>query len=262
VPCDPADASRFAASTPSSLGASPARSSSRGSGRAILPMMAKEKAPERSTVPSEATVMTVTITVPPQVRRRPLRERVRGIGVLHRPRTALAVALGLAAQGALIATAMQSSRTRAHAQDSERAAIAAAFGYPYPPRCLTVTISASNPDYARVTVARRKGCGRYHGYVNASFHQVVGMWRLVLDEGQLFVANGLLTACRAGRAGCARSGGTSGGKGSQSRTVGSGKVAAEFRYRLGCLSLAIALHDPRFARAEFDRTVCTRAQAR
>jgi hypothetical protein len=61
----------------------------------------------------------------------------------------------------------------------------------------------SNPDYARVTVDHTSGCGRYHGYINASFHRVDGMWRLVLDEGQLFVANGLLTACRAGRVRCA-----------------------------------------------------------
>ena len=62
--------------------------------------------------------------------------------------------------------------------------------------------STSNPEYARAAVDRTKGCGRYHGYLNASLDRVDGTWRLVLDEGQLFVPNSLFTPCRPGPAGC------------------------------------------------------------
>jgi hypothetical protein len=230
-------------------------------------MMAKEKTPERSIAPSR---VTVTITVPPPVRGRPFRERLADIGLLHRARTAGAAALAVGGLGAIIAIALpqgsqtgrsaglQGSRTSgvvrmrpAHARGAEKAAIAAAFGYPYPLRCLTITIAAGNPDYARANVDRTNGCGRYRGYVNASFHRVDGTWRLVLDEGQLFVPNALLIPCQGG---CTRAG----REGSRSRTAGSRGVRAAYAYPLGCLSIAIALVDPRFARADFDRTICRR----
>jgi len=84
---------------------------------------------------------------------------------------------------------------------AERAAIAAALGYPYPLRCLRITVAAGSPDYARVNVERPDGCGRYRGYLNATLHRIGGSWRLVLDEGQLFVPNSRLapTAPPAGR---------------------------------------------------------------
>jgi hypothetical protein len=230
--------------------------------RAILPLMGQERTPERSIAPADVTVLMVTVTVVPPVRDRSLRRRLTGFGVLHGARIALAVALALAALGAIIAAELQSSRTsrpvgarRGQAHDAARAAIAAAFGYPYVLRCLTITISASDPDYARANVDRTNGCAHYRGYINASFHRVDGRWRLVLDEGQPFVPNGLLAPCRAGRAGCARASGRAGGTGSQPRTVGSG-VGAASGYALGCLSLSIALHDPRFARADFDHMIC------
>jgi hypothetical protein len=230
--------------------------------------VAKEKTPEHSVAPLDTTLVTATVTVLPPARGRPLRERLAAIGVPHGVRIALAVALVLAALGAIIATVPQSSQTsrpagsrRAQAHGAERAAIAAAFGYPYPLRCLTITISASNPDYARADADRTNGCGRYHGYLDASFHRVDGAWRLVIDEGQLFVPNSLLTPCRAGRAGCVRTGGTAGATGGQSRTLGSVEVGTPHGYPLGCLSLAIALHDPRFDRVEFDRAICMRTRA-
>jgi hypothetical protein len=65
--------------------------------------------------------------------------------------------------------------------------VAAAYGVPV--RCLGVTISSHEPDYAQAHVDRTGGCARYHGYVNASFHRIDGSWRLTLDEGQLFVPN-------------------------------------------------------------------------
>lgn len=176
--------------------------------RAILAVMAAEKTPERSIAPSE---VTVTITILPPVHGHRFEKRLAAVGVLHKAGALLGVVLALAALGMVIAIALRSNPTgrpvggrRARGQDAERAAIAAAFGYPYPHRCLTITISASNPDYARADVDRAKRCGRYHGYVNASFHRTDGTWRLVLDEGQQFVPNSLLTPCRAGRAGCAR----------------------------------------------------------
>jgi hypothetical protein len=119
------------------------------------------------------------------------------------------------------------------AQRADTAAVAAAFGYPQ--RCLSIAVSAADPDYASAHVDRTGRCTTYHGYVNASFHRADGVWRLILDEGQLFVPNSLLTPARAGPA------------------------DARSDYPLGCLSVAITLHDPRFARADFDRRLpCAR----
>lgn len=175
--------------------------------------MAKQELPKRTVVPSDVTVRAVVITVVPPVRGRALRERVAGAVVMFRARAALALSVALVALAAIVVVALQTSRTsrpagagRGQASAVERAAIAAAFGYPYPLRCLTITISPSDADYARADVDRANGCARYHGYLNASFHRVDGRWRLVLDEGQLFVPNSLLTPCRVGRAGCARDG--------------------------------------------------------
>lgn len=71
--------------------------------------------------------------------------------------------------------------------------MASAFGYPYPMRCLRITTSGA---FARAHVSRTGGCARYHGYLNATFHFIAGRWRLVLDEGQLFVPNALLVGTR------------------------------------------------------------------
>ena len=230
--------------------------------------MADDEAPRRLIAPSDVTVMRVTIEAVPPARRRPLRDRLTRTSVPHRLLAVLPVALAAAALAAIIATGQQGSRAnrpagarRAQAPEEERAAIAAAFGYPYPLRCLTITISAGNPDYARADVDRTNGCGRYHGYVNASFHRLDGTWRVVLDEGQLYVPNSLLTMCGAGRAGCARADRTAGGELRQSSPVGSGGLGAASGHRLECFSPMIALHDPRFARADFDRTMCQRVRA-
>jgi hypothetical protein len=110
-------------------------------------------------------------------------------------------------------------------------AVAAAFGYPE--RCLRISVSAGDPDFASVHVDRTGACGNYRGYVNASFHRVGGAWRLVFDEGQLFVPNSLLTPLH----------------------VGSRRGGAVSDYPLGCVGIAIALHDPRFVRPSFDRTL-------
>jgi hypothetical protein len=176
-------------------------------------VVAKDSGPERSIAPSEVTI-TVSVVRRSGVRKR--RERLAGIRVLARGGSALVLAsLGLAASALLIAIELGNSRTGRHVgsparseeRPAERAAIAAAFGVSYPLRCLRISISASDPDYARAAVDHGSGCGRYHGYLNASFHRVGGAWRLVSDEGQLFVPNSLLSACGAGHAGCAHPGG-------------------------------------------------------
>lgn len=180
--------------------------------------MAEKETPPRSPKPPE---VTVTFVLPPVRGDRP-RGRLTSV-VPRGARAAIAAGLSLAVLGTIITASLQTSRTAglagpraAQVQGAEkaaiadraaiaaRAAIAGAFGYPYPRRCLTITISPGSPDFARASVDRSAGCGRYRGYVNASFHLVDGGWRLVLDEGQLFVPNNLLSPCLAGRAGCVR----------------------------------------------------------
>jgi len=180
--------------------------------------MAEKETAARSSKPPEVTVTFVS----PPVSGHPRRKRLTDM-VPRWARNAVGAALALAALGAIIAVALQPSRTTrpagervAQVQGAEkavmadraaiaaRAAIAGAIGYPYPRRCLTITISPGIPDFARASVDRTAGCGRYRGYLNASFHLVDGGWRLVLDEGQLFVPNRLLTPCGADPAGCAR----------------------------------------------------------
>ena len=155
--------------------------------------MARDKLPRRSSGTPAATVMSVTIREVPRVRGRPRRGTHIAVGV----------ALVLISLVAIIAVAAQSNRTgrpagvgRIRVPESERQAIAAALGYPYPLRCLTITISDSIADYARANVDHTNGCARFRGYLNASLHRVDGAWRLVLDEGQLFVANSLLAPTR------------------------------------------------------------------
>jgi hypothetical protein len=152
------------------------------------------------------------------------------------------VALLTLAAAALLAGALHTSATGASrstalpARGAATGAVAAAFGYPH--RCLSITISPADPDYASAHVDRAGACARYRGYVNASFHRVEGVWRLVLDEGQLFVPNSRLTP----------------------RTAAPTAARAPSDYPAGCVSIAIALHDPRFARADFDRTLtCSRS---
>lgn len=89
---------------------------------------------------------------------------------------------------------IQTSTRAAQAQSADTAGVAAAYGYPA--RCLRVTTSASDPTAASARVARTGSCARYRGYVDASFHWIDGGWRLVLDEGQLFVPNNLLAPGR------------------------------------------------------------------
>jgi hypothetical protein len=157
--------------------------------------MANPRTPDVSGRPAvDPSQVQISITVAPGRRAR-IRRRLASRGPLVSPRAVgrlllTIAALGAAAAGALVG-ARGSSRDRASpANHAEAAGVAAAYGYPL--RCLTVKISASYPAYAAAHVARGRGCARYHGYVNASFHRIDGSWRLLLDEGQLFVPNDLL----------------------------------------------------------------------
>jgi|GEM_PF-3210935 len=162
--------------------------------------MGTERTVGGPTTGPDITVESVTITVLRSDRGRRLRERLAGIQRLRTVRFAWTITAALVAIGAVTLGLLASGRTGRggeargeQVQRAERTEIAAAFGFPYPLRCLTIAISAREPDYARAEVDRANGCWRYRGYINASFHRVAGTWRLLLDEGQLFVPNGLLT---------------------------------------------------------------------
>lgn len=151
-------------------------------------------------------MVQITVTVM-RARDHPLREQLVSIGAVASARTIGALALTVAVLGAIIVGALEGDVTREHggaraaqARAAGPAGVAAAYGYPL--RRLSITISASNPAYARAHVDRTSACAQHHGYVNASFHWIGGTWSLVLDEGQLFVPNDLLARCRAGRTGC------------------------------------------------------------
>jgi hypothetical protein len=199
--------------------------------------MAQESLPNgprrRSDPPSQVRV-TVTVVAPDRARR--LREtRTR---LARAPRSLLVgVAVAAVAVAAAVAVVLEAGRTGgatgrvASTQRAGTSAVAAAFGYPQ--RCLSIAISAADPDYASAHVDHRGACAHYRGYVNASFHRVGGVWRLILDEGQLFVPNRLLAP-------------------TQAVLAGAGAASGLFP---GCVSVGVALHDPRFGRPGFDRRI-------
>jgi hypothetical protein len=169
--------------------------------------MAQEKTLGRSGgeahTPSE---VQITITVVPHRHRWSLCARLPGTTAIL---AGCAAGFGLAAAvfgPAMFRTAeVGGGRTpnRIHAAGQDRggvAGVAAAYGYP--PRCVSVTIAAGAPTYAQAELDRRPACAAYHGYVNATFHRVDGKWRLVLDEGQLFVPDKFLARCRAAWPSC------------------------------------------------------------
>jgi hypothetical protein len=169
--------------------------------------MAKETTLSRSG--AEADVpweVQITVTVVSHRRCRSLR------GLFLGTKSVVAVCvvgfgLAAAASGAMIFGAAQGGDrhppNRIDAARRDRAAVAeVAAAYGYPPRCMSVTIAAGARTYAQAELDGRRACAAYHGYVNATFHRVNGKWRLVLDEGQLFVPNKLLTRCRAAWPSC------------------------------------------------------------
>jgi hypothetical protein len=183
-------------------------------------------------------VTSITVVDLPQAHSRPLRARLGRIVARRRSRLAAVVAAGFAAVAATILIALLSGPTTGAAEGhraqalipSQRAAIAKALGYPYPLRCLTIAVFADDPDYATAEIDRTSGCAVNRGYVSATLHRIGRTWRLVLDEGQLYVPNGALGEPAAGAS-----------------TVSS---------PLGCLSAAVLVQDPSFARAGLARGVC------
>jgi hypothetical protein len=154
--------------------------------------MAKERTPGGWRAPADApSEAHITITPVPLAGGTPLRSH------LPRARTCagLALAVALAAEIGTTGLAGNRAQIRIRARLALQhapglAGVALAYGYPL--RCLSIAISGSNPAYATARVEREGHCARYRGYVDASFHRIGGAWRLVLDEGQLFVPNSLL----------------------------------------------------------------------
>lgn len=99
-------------------------------------------------------------------------------------RPAVAVLVALVAVTALVTGIPAGDRHRGRAEisllvhDRGAAGVAAADGYP--PRCLSITISAANPSYARADFNHATPCGRYAGYATAVFHRAGRVWRTVL----------------------------------------------------------------------------------
>lgn len=119
--------------------------------------MAEEKAPGRSVGPTDVEVISVTISVLPADERRPLKERLAGLGVLGRGRAFVAAGVALAALGAIVAAGSESSHgrrpPRVDRADLNGTRSASVSGYPYPLRCISMTISDIKPVY--VAEARR-----------------------------------------------------------------------------------------------------------
>jgi hypothetical protein len=159
--------------------------------------MATDEAPGSSDGRPELVSVSITVTGVTPLRAWWFGGRPAVVRPARGAPAAAVAAVVLAALGVAVALPGGPRRRPAEARPplvpaAERTAIAAALGYPYPLRCLTITTYGGSPAYARANVDRTNGCGRYHGYVNASLHRVDGTWRLVLDEGQLFVPNSRL----------------------------------------------------------------------
>jgi hypothetical protein len=132
--------------------------------------MTGEKIPRELTDPPSV----VQVTVLPAARRRQTAQ----LWITSRARgTAIALLL-VAAIGTAAALASGSELTAAPRHQPRPLTVAAAYGHPS--RCLVVTISSTDPAYARADFDRGEPCGRYGGYVTAIFRHVGAAWRPVL----------------------------------------------------------------------------------
>lgn len=138
--------------------------------------MVQERTPDPWSRPAEPpSVVQITILADPAPR--PLRERVAHTHTITRARVIAAlVIIGATVVGLLVVP----HRAGVNAQASDPGAPGVAAAYGYPPRCLSVTFSLSDPRYARADFDRASACGRYDGYATAIFHRVDGAWRPVL----------------------------------------------------------------------------------
>lgn len=158
-----------------------------GPARGILDGWGTAQAPVRSRAGSEApdvVVLAVSVRAGPEAR--PSAARIVHPGRPARRRTlgALALALAIAVLPAVWPgdRSARQETVNALARQIGPSGVAAAFGYP--PACLSVTILAGTPTYARADFNHLSRCGRYAGYATAIFHYVAGEWRLVLDAIQ------------------------------------------------------------------------------
>lgn len=119
-------------------------------------------------------------------RRRTVRARIADSQVRARPRTIAALAVTVAAIGAVVVAAVHGDHAGAPsravaAQPHTAGPAGVAAAYRYPLGCLSVTIAASDPAYASARLDRASPCWRYGVYVTAIFHRVKGVWRLALQ---------------------------------------------------------------------------------
>jgi hypothetical protein len=152
--------------------------------------MANERTPDHRDGPAEPP-FDVQITVVPRRDGPAPWERVRDQRIMRPARTLVAVAL-LAAIVTLAALAIGvRPRHRPGAPTGVDAAarldraegVAATYGYGYPFRCLSITIDAHHPTFARAVFHHGGPCAPYNGYLTAVFHRTGGAWRVVQDAG-------------------------------------------------------------------------------
>lgn len=148
--------------------------------------MARKRTPDRSP-PLDDPPPSVEVTILSGASGPTPRERI-AAGARTAPRRwVIGFVLVIVAAGALIATSLPAESgsgaqgVSARAHEPGAAGVAAAYGYPL--RCLTVTFSRVDADYARADVEHTGQCWRYRGDVLAVFKRVAGAWRALLRGG-------------------------------------------------------------------------------
>jgi hypothetical protein len=159
--------------------------------------MAKERTPDRRDGLAEPPI-DVQITVVPRRDGSALGDRIRDASVSKRARALVVLALVVAAGVAIAAAALPGHRGAAPplaatpAPVGGPAGVAAMYGYGYPFRCLTVTVDATDPAFARADFDQGSYCSRFSGWVTAVFHRVRGGWRMVVDAGEYWCPAGAI----------------------------------------------------------------------
>lgn len=135
--------------------------------------------------PSAEPPWDVRITVMPGPRGPTLRQRIAHIRIVRRAGVIAPLMMTTGAVGTMVVLALGGGHSSASnsmtALTHDPGALGVAAAYGYPPRCLSVTIPADHPSYARADFDRATLCGRYAGYPTAIFRRVDGAWRAVLD---------------------------------------------------------------------------------
>ncbi len=136
--------------------------------------------------PSEVPVTVLEVTIVPGPGGRTLPQRIADGWTLASTRVIVGLVIAVAAIGAILASALRGTRTGGQHgvrpnQSRREGAAGVAAAYRYPLGCLSVTIAAGDPAYARADFDRARPCGRYGGNPTAIFRRVNGAWRPVLD---------------------------------------------------------------------------------